>query len=71
MNAGFVPHTMTREELLELLHRANRAYYMRPRYLLHKLWKMRSVEDVRQNLRGFLAFSRAGEGGESADCPPG
>lgn len=59
LNAGFIPHTMTRPELTDLVARANRAFYMRPRYLLFKLRTMRNVEDLNQNLRGFQAFARA------------
>lgn len=59
LNAGFVPHTMTREQLQELIVRANRAFYLRPSYLLWKARSMRSLEDVRQNVRGLQAFGRA------------
>jgi radical SAM superfamily enzyme YgiQ (UPF0313 family) len=58
-SSGFVPHTMTKEELDTLLHRANRSFYMRPSYLAYKFRTMRNLEDVRQNLRGFRAYSRA------------
>jgi len=56
--AGFIPHTMSRDELQDLFTRANREFYMRPRYILKKLLTTRSLEDVRQNLRGFQAYSR-------------
>jgi anaerobic magnesium-protoporphyrin IX monomethyl ester cyclase len=58
LGAGFVPHSMTREQLSELVVRANRAFYLRPSYLLYKLRTMRNLEDLRQNLRGFQAFTR-------------
>ena len=58
-SGGFLPHTMTKKELDTLLHRANRSFYMRPRYLAYKLRTMRNLEDARQNLRGFRAYSRA------------
>ena len=56
--AGFIPHTMTRDELTHLFHRANRSFYMRPAYIMKKLLTTRSLEDVRQNFRGFQAYSR-------------
>lgn len=55
-SAGFVPHTMTREELQELLHTAYRRFYLRPHYIIRRALKVRSTEDLRQNIRGFLAF---------------
>ncbi len=57
--AGFVPHSMSEAELQTLFHRANRAFYMRPTYWLYKLRTMKSVGDLRQNLRGFRAYSGA------------
>ncbi|MFT7622545.1 MAG: anaerobic magnesium-protoporphyrin IX monomethyl ester cyclase [Myxococcota bacterium] len=57
--AGFVPHTMTQVELQTLFHRANRAFYMRPRYWAYKLSTLRSLGDLKQNVRGFRAYSGA------------
>ncbi len=55
-NAGFVPYTMRREDIKKLLNLAYRTYYLRFRYILMKLIKIRSIEDLRQDIRGFLAF---------------
>jgi radical SAM superfamily enzyme YgiQ (UPF0313 family) len=55
-NAGFVPFTMEREELKELLDLAYRRFYLRRRYILMKISKIRSIEDLQQDIRGFLAF---------------
>jgi len=57
--AGFIPHTMTREQLTTLFHKANRSFYMRPKYILHKLRSTNSLEDLKQNIRGFRSYSRA------------
>jgi len=54
----FVPHTMTVEEVGELLTLAHKKFYMRPKFLVKKFLAQRSLEDVRRNLRGFLAYSR-------------
>ncbi len=53
---GFVPFTMTKEEIEELLSTAYKRFYRRPSYILERALKMRTLQDVRQNLRGFLAF---------------
>ena len=55
-NAGFVPFTMKREEIKKLLNLAYSRFYLRLRYILMKISKIRSVEDLRQDIRGFLAF---------------
>jgi len=56
---NFVPHEMTKAEMEGLLQLAYREFYMRPRYVLKRLLQMRTIEDFKQNLRGFLAFWRA------------
>ena len=53
---GFVPHTMTPEQVQSLLRLAYRRFYRRPSYILRRFLRMRSLEDLRQNLRGWLAF---------------
>jgi radical SAM superfamily enzyme YgiQ (UPF0313 family) len=53
---GFVPHTMTPEQVQDLLRLAYRRFYGRPSYMLRRFWRMRSLEDLRQNVRGWLAF---------------
>lgn len=55
-NAGFVPFTMKREEIKKLLNLAYRRFYLRLRYILMKISKIKSIEDLRQDIRGFLAF---------------
>lgn len=55
---SFVPHSMTHEQLADLLVRAPKTYYMRPRYLVRRFLQQRSWTDIRRNLRGFSAFSR-------------
>ena len=54
----FVPHTMTVEQVAELLAMAYKRFYFRPKFLLKKFLAQRSLEDVRRNLRGFLAYSK-------------
>jgi radical SAM superfamily enzyme YgiQ (UPF0313 family) len=44
--AAFVPHTMTREQLLELRRRAYRTFYSRPGYLLRRLADLRRRDDL-------------------------
>jgi len=54
----FVPHTMTVEQVAELITRAYKDFYFRPKYLVKKFFAQRSFEDIRRNLRGFLAYSK-------------
>lgn len=53
---GFVPHTMTKEQIEELINIAYKRFYKRPSYILHRALKMRNFSDIKQNIRGFLAF---------------
>ena len=55
---SFVPHSMTREQLADLMVRGPKSYYFRTGYILRRFFAQRSIEDVRRNLRGFLAFAR-------------
>jgi radical SAM superfamily enzyme YgiQ (UPF0313 family) len=50
--AGFIPRTMTREEIFELRKKAFRKFYMRPSYILKRLLRSRSKEDLRTLLTG-------------------
>jgi len=52
----FVPHTMTVEDVAELVTLAYKRFYFRPKFLFKKFFAQRSLEDIRRNLRGFLAY---------------
>ena len=54
---SFVPHSMTFEELRTLNVLAAKRFFRRPTYLLRRLAAIRTLEDVKRNLRGFLAFN--------------
>lgn len=45
--AAFIPHTMTREQILDLRQTAFRKFYSRPSYILKRLLSVRSFEDVK------------------------
>ena len=53
---SFVPHSMTKEQLADLLARGPKEYYFRPKYLVKRFLAQRSLEDVKRNMRGFFAF---------------
>lgn len=52
----FVPYTMSEDQLRSLQILAYRKYYARPRYMLMRLLKIRSLEDLRASWQGFKAF---------------
>ena len=61
--AGFVPFTLTREQIFELRQKAFRKFYMRPSYILKRLLHARSREDFRTLFAGakslfYLATKR-------------
>ena len=49
---------MTYDELADLMVRSFKEYYFRPRYLAQRALRQRSIEDVKRNLRGLIAFLR-------------
>ncbi len=55
-NITFVPHTMTIEQLRDLLRRAYRRFYLRPSYMIRRLGKIRSVTDIRHNIKAMVAL---------------
>jgi radical SAM superfamily enzyme YgiQ (UPF0313 family) len=55
-NAGFIPYTMKKNDVEKLLNMAYRGFYLRPKYIFMKILKIRSIEDLRQNIRGLAAF---------------
>ena len=54
---SFVPHSMTREQLAELLVRGPQEFYFRPSYMIKRFLAQRSMHDIKRNLRGFFAFA--------------
>lgn len=50
--AAFVPFSMTRNQIFELRQIAFRRFYSRPRFLLRRLLRLRTAEDIRSALRG-------------------
>lgn len=53
---GFVPHTMTKEQIEQLMALAYKRFYKRPEYIFRRATKIRSFQDIKQNARGFFAF---------------
>ncbi|MFC2143110.1 B12-binding domain-containing radical SAM protein [Candidatus Aenigmatarchaeota archaeon] len=49
----FVPHGYnSREELLAMQKEAFKRFYMRPKYILKKILKVRSINDIKRNIKG-------------------
>lgn len=54
--AAFVPYTMTREQIEELRTIGFRKFYSRPRFILRRLFEVRSWYDFRTVLKGATSF---------------
>jgi len=54
--AAFVPHTMTREEIVKLRALAFRRFYSRPRFILRRLLQMRNIHDLKASLKGVKSL---------------
>ncbi|MDC0335726.1 B12-binding domain-containing radical SAM protein [Pseudodesulfovibrio sp.] len=56
----YVPQGITKERMLELYKHAVRTFYLRPSYLINRLFEMRSLTNLRINLwYAFRIFSRS------------
>ena len=51
-----VPEGMTAEEFKRFLDQANRTFYLRPRYMLRRLARIRTADQFVGQLKGFLAI---------------
>lgn len=53
---AYVPHSMTREEIEELLDRAYKRFYLRPRFIIHRVLSARSWYDLKTIYHGGRAM---------------
>lgn len=62
--AAFIPHTMTREEILQLRQIAFRRFYSRPSFILKRILDLRTPHDVSVALKSlrslFWLFAKSG-----------
>ncbi len=56
--AAFTPHTMTREEIMELRQIAFRTFYSRPKFLIRRLAGMSSPSDLQVAVTGLRSLFR-------------
>lgn len=56
-NISYVPESMTKGELEKLLSLSYRKFYFRPSYILRRLLKIRSFEDLRRDIVGFFGLA--------------
>jgi radical SAM superfamily enzyme YgiQ (UPF0313 family) len=54
--AAFIPHTMTRDEILKLRQIAFRRFYSRPSFILKKLLELRNPHDFRAALKSLRSL---------------
>lgn len=54
--AAFVPYTMSRNEITRLRQIAFRKFYSRPRFLLRRLFGIRTVNDLKASLDGLRSL---------------
>jgi len=54
--AAFVPHSMTREEILSLRQLAFKRFYSRPSFLARRLLRIRSLDDLRAACAGLKSL---------------
>ncbi|MBT9537382.1 MAG: radical SAM protein [Nitrospirae bacterium] len=54
--AAFIPHTMTREDILKLRQTAFRRFYSRPSFILKKLFELRNMNDFLAAMRSIRSL---------------
>lgn len=52
----FVPKGMTKEQLTTLHKQAYREFYLRPKYIVKSLWRLKSMRTLKQTAAGFEAL---------------
>jgi len=45
--AAFIPHSMTKEQILDLRQKAFRRFYSRPSFIMKKILALRSKDDLK------------------------
>lgn len=53
----FVPNSMTKDQLAQLMRTAYRSFYLRPSYILDYMLRIRSFEDIRRAFTGISVVS--------------
>jgi radical SAM superfamily enzyme YgiQ (UPF0313 family) len=53
---AFTPHTMTREQVAELRQIAFKRFYSRPRFLLRRLFAIRTAHDIQVAIKGVVGL---------------
>jgi radical SAM superfamily enzyme YgiQ (UPF0313 family) len=59
MKVSYVPDTMTKEELEELLYKSYQKFYLRLSYIIKRIIKMKSIDDFKKNIVGLLGFIKS------------
>lgn len=54
--AAFIPHSMTREEIIMLRQIAYRKFYSRPRFILKRIAGLRNMHDLNVAVKGFKSL---------------
>src|SRR3990172_8387497 len=54
--AAFVPHTMSREDILKLRQIAFRRFYSRPSFILRKLLELRNLHDFKAAVKSLRSL---------------
>lgn len=52
----YVPESMTMEEFKQFLDYANKLFYLRPSYILKRLFSIRSLTELKGQINGFFAI---------------
>ena len=55
-HASFIPFTMSKEEIIKLRDTAFKRFYSRPKYMVHRVLDVRSLNDVSMIFKGALSL---------------
>jgi radical SAM superfamily enzyme YgiQ (UPF0313 family) len=56
----FLPVNMTKEQLLKLHKQAYKEFYLRPKYILRSIKRLKSLTSVKQTISGFKTLVKIG-----------
>ena len=56
----FLPKDMTKEQLLNLHKKAYKEFYLRPRYIIKSIKRLKSLTSIKQTIAGFKTLIKVG-----------
>lgn len=57
----YIPETLTREYYMNFINYAHKEFYLRPGYIFHRLFSLRTRDELKGQIKGFLSIALLGQ----------